>query len=69
MMPTLAGLGFRVVAPDMRGYGNSTVYTDRELYTHMEIAKDLNELLDHLGVQKAVIVGWEARPILPSLRV
>jgi len=29
-LPCFAGLGFRAVAPDMRGYGRSTVHARRE---------------------------------------
>ena len=29
-LPALAALGFRAVAPDLRGYGRSTVYTRHE---------------------------------------
>ncbi|KAI9023355.1 Alpha/Beta hydrolase protein [Hyaloraphidium curvatum] len=59
VMPALAALGLRVVAPDMRGYGRSTVYKDRNRYSHEEIAQDLLELLDHLGAEKAVWIGHD----------
>lgn len=58
MIP-LAQHGFRCIAPDMRGYGKSTVYSDKDAYTHEEIARDLLELLDHLGREKAVWIGHD----------
>ena len=39
-LPCLAGLGFRAMAPDMRGYGRSSVYGRHEDYAleHMRRA-------------------------------
>ena len=36
-LPMLAGLGFRAVAPDMRGYGRSSVYGRHDSYALEEI--------------------------------
>ena len=58
-LPVLAGLGFRSIAPDMRGYGRSSVYDRHEDYCQEEIVADLIELLDHLGIEKAVWVGHD----------
>jgi len=40
-----AGLGFYAVAPDMRGYGNSTIYNRHEDYRLEEAIKDMVELM------------------------
>jgi alpha-beta hydrolase superfamily lysophospholipase len=58
-----ADLGFRAVAPDMRGYGRSTVHPAFEAYTMEAIVGDMIELLDALGRESAVWVGhdWGAR--------
>ncbi|HZK98550.1 MAG TPA: alpha/beta hydrolase [Caulobacteraceae bacterium] len=58
-LPVFAGLGFRAVAPDMRGYGRSGVYPRHEDYAQEEIVADMIELIDALGVEKAVWVGHD----------
>ncbi len=58
-LPVLAGLGFRAVAPDMRGYGRSSVYTTHEAYAQREVVADMLELLDALGRDRAVWVGHD----------
>lgn len=54
-----AALGFRVVAPDMRGYGRSTVHPRQSDYAMEEITRDMLELLGHLGRDTAVWVGHD----------
>ncbi|MFI7483618.1 alpha/beta fold hydrolase [Kocuria sp. M1R5S2] len=51
-----AAEGWRVVAPDLRGFGGSGV-TEGIVYTE-EFADDVVALLDHLGVAQAVVVGF-----------
>jgi pimeloyl-ACP methyl ester carboxylesterase len=58
-LPVLAGLGLRAVAPDMRGYGRSSVYGRQQDYAQEEIVADMIGLLDHLGAEKAVWVGHD----------
>lgn len=55
--PQLAALrgSFRVLAPDLRGFGRSPVTPGR--VTMREMAADIEELLDGLGVTRAAIVG------------
>ena len=67
-LPVFAGLGFRAIAPDMRGYGRSSVYARHEDYAQEQIVADMIELLDTLGAEKAVWVGhdWGA-PVVWSL--
>ncbi|MFV0534042.1 MAG: alpha/beta fold hydrolase [Cumulibacter sp.] len=59
VLPVFAGLGFHVVAPDMRGYGDSSVHPNTADYTQREIVADMIELLDHLGAQRAVWIGHD----------
>ena len=67
-LPCFAGLGFRVVAPDMRGYGRSSVYARHEDYALEHIVKDMLELLDALGREKAAWVGHDwGSPVVWSL--
>lgn len=47
--------GWRVIAPDLRGYGETTVVGDT---TSLELfARDIAALLDHLGVSRVVVAG------------
>jgi pimeloyl-ACP methyl ester carboxylesterase len=58
-LPAFAALGFRAVAPDMRGYGRSSVYPRHEDYALEEIVADMVQLLRALGVKKAIWVGHD----------
>ena len=40
-LPTLAAIGFRCIAPDMRGYGRSSVPSKHEDYAQVEIVADM----------------------------
>lgn len=58
-LPALAALGFRAIAPDMRGYGRSSVYGKHGDYAQELIVRDMIELLDSTGGKKAVWVGHD----------
>jgi len=58
-LPTLAALGFRALAPDMRGYGRSSVYNTHGDYAQEHIVHNMLELLDSCGREKAVWVGHD----------
>lgn len=49
-------LGWRVIAPDHRGYGQSTL-NPAEVNSMDLLASDAAALLDHLGIAKAVVMG------------
>ncbi|MET8677465.1 alpha/beta fold hydrolase [Streptomyces sp. NPDC004647] len=50
-----AGAGQRVIAPDLRGYGESTVIPGK---TPLDVfARDIAALLDHLAVDRIVLGG------------
>ena len=55
----LADAGFRVIAPDQRGYGNTDQPEDVALYDIHHLTGDLVGLLDHLGIEKAVFCGHD----------
>ncbi len=67
-LPTFANLGFRAIAPDMRGYGRSSAPTKHADYELEHITADMIELLDSLGHQKAIWVGHDwGSPVVWSI--
>ena len=58
-MEVVAEAGFRAIAPDMRGYGQSSAPADAALYTPLQTAGDLVGLLDALHLADAVLVGHD----------
>ncbi|CDP01962.1 unnamed protein product [Coffea canephora] len=58
----LAKHGYRVVAPDLRGYGDTDSPLSPSSYTAFHIVGDLIGLLDHFGQEQAFVVGidWGA---------
>ncbi len=55
----LAAAGFRVVAPDMRGYGKSDAPQAIDQYTILHLVGDMVGILDALGAATAIIVGHD----------
>lgn len=58
-LPALSAAGFRAVAVDMRGYGESDRPEAIDQYTLLNLVGDMVGLLDTLGVQRAVIAGHD----------
>lgn len=58
-LPVLGSLGFRAIAPDLRGHGRSSLYTRHDDYTMEKHVADLIGLLDAQGREKAVWVGHD----------
>jgi pimeloyl-ACP methyl ester carboxylesterase len=54
-----AELGYRCVAPDLRGYGGSSVPSETAAYAIRELVGDLLELHDALGGAPAVWIGHD----------
>lgn len=67
-LPVFAALGLRAVAPDMRGYGRSTIHPRLKDYALEAVVDDMLDLLDSLGHRQALWVGhdWGA-PVVWSL--
>ncbi|MGA8749890.1 MAG: alpha/beta hydrolase [Pseudolabrys sp.] len=55
----LAALGFRCIAPDMRGYGRSSTYSADGDYAIEHSVQDMLDLLVHLGRDRALWVGHD----------
>jgi pimeloyl-ACP methyl ester carboxylesterase len=58
-IPALASAGYRVLAPDQRGYGRSTRPEAVDDYDIVHLTDDLLGLLDDVGVDDAVFVGHD----------
>ena len=58
-VPVLAERGFRVVAPDMRGFGGSDAPQDVASYDIVNLVADLVGILDESGTGQAAIVGHD----------
>ena len=58
-IPALAEKGFRVVAPDMRGYNLSDKPRGVSAYRSERVAQDIVELVGHLGYEQASFVGHD----------
>jgi pimeloyl-ACP methyl ester carboxylesterase len=58
-IPALAGAGFRVVAPDMRGYNLSDKPEGVKNYGLDLLARDVERLIGALGERRAVVVGHD----------
>ena len=54
-----AAAGFRCIAPDMRGYGGTSAPQEPEEYNIATLCGDALALINHVGHQKAVVVGHD----------
>ncbi len=57
-LQTLTSAGRRVVAYDNRGHGRSEKLYDPNLYGAPTMAEDARRLLDHLGIERADVMGY-----------
>lgn len=58
-VPALAAAGYRVIVPDLRGYGRSDTPERVEDYDIAHLTGDLVGLLDELGLTQAVFMGHD----------
>lgn len=52
---------FQVIAPDLRGYGQSRTRTDFQMPDHL---LDLEALLERLNIKRCLLLGWSLGGIL-----
>ena len=55
---TLTEAGYRVIAIDNRGHGESSKLYDSEQYSAPLMADDARRLLDHLHLEKVAVMGY-----------
>ncbi|XP_004579142.2 bifunctional epoxide hydrolase 2 [Ochotona princeps] len=58
-IPALAQAGYRVLAVDMKGYGDSSAPPEIEEYSMEVLCKEMVTFLDKLGIPQAVFIGHD----------
>ena len=58
-VPFLAAHGYRVITPDLRGFGRSERPTEVAGYRLRNVVADVSTLLDHLDIETAYVVGHD----------
>jgi pimeloyl-ACP methyl ester carboxylesterase len=74
-LPALAQAGYRVVAPDMRGFGQTDAPADARDYTILHTVGDIVNLVGVLGARQAIVIGhdwgapiaWSAAMMRPDV--
>ena len=74
-IPAIAAAGYHVVAPDMRGFGQTSAPADIAAYSIFDHVGDMVALVTALGEKRAVIVGhdwgapvaWHAAMFRPDI--
>src|SRR6202043_2586307 len=58
-VPALTGPGYRVIVPDMRGYGRSARPVEVDAYDILHLVSDVRAVLADAGVTRAHVVGHD----------
>ncbi len=58
-IPALAMAGYRVIALDQRGYGDSSSPPDIKDYSHDHLCKDVIAVMDSLNISMATFIGHD----------
>ena len=58
-LPALAAAGYHAIAPDLRGYGNTTRPSEVDDYRMRTLVSDVVGLLDALDIDRAAVVGHD----------
>ena len=61
VVPILAGRGYRVIVPYLRGYGTTRFRSDDTVRNGQQaaLATDVIDLMDALGIERAIIGGFD----------
>ncbi len=60
-------MGFRVIALDNRGHGNSQKFYTRTDYSLDIMSEDANQLLDYLEIEQAHVIGYSMGSRISSM--
>lgn len=63
-IPALAAAGFRVIAPDLRGYGLSDKPAPVEAYGLGSLVEDVRALIESTGARRASVVGHDVGAVV-----
>jgi pimeloyl-ACP methyl ester carboxylesterase len=63
-IPALVQAGYRVIAPDLRGCGESDAPIGKANYAMDKLVKDVAGLMDGLGITRARVVGHDFGAVL-----
>lgn len=74
-IPALVAAGYRVVAPDMRGFGNTDAPNEIDAYNILQLVGDVVGLVSALGETQSFLIGhdwgatvtWAAAMMRPDL--
>ncbi len=71
VMPAVAEAGFRAIALDLKGFGQSDAPADKTLYDIEHMTGDLAALLDALDIDRAVFCGhdWGGAIVWPMAQL
>ncbi len=69
VVDALVAAGHRVIAPDARGHGQSAKPHDPNAYGGDTMVKDVQALMDHLGVEQTHVVGYSMGSLLSARMV
>jgi pimeloyl-ACP methyl ester carboxylesterase len=58
-LPALAALGWRAVAPDLRGYGDSWRPRGKEAYRIERLVEDVAAMFEALGARRRILIGHD----------
>jgi pimeloyl-ACP methyl ester carboxylesterase len=58
-VPALVDAGYRVLVPDLRGFGLSDAPEATEAYAIDSLSGDVLSLLDHAGVERGIVIGHD----------
>ncbi|MEU7869113.1 alpha/beta hydrolase [Dactylosporangium sp. NPDC049140] len=67
VVAALVGAGRYVIAPDARGHGASGKPHDTAAYGEERMARDLIQLLDHLGMREIDLVGYSMGAVVSAI--